>query len=277
MNERNGNGNGREFAVVTGASSGIGYELAAQFVQHGYDVLVVAEDDGINPAAERLATYGTEVRPLKADLSKYDGVEALYQAIRSTQRPVDAIAINAGVGVAGPFEETDLNNHLNLIALNAASPVHLTHRVLGSMLARHAGRILYTSSIAATMPGPFQSTYNASKAFLKSFAEAIRNEVKDSGVTVTTLMPGATETNFFERAGLQDTKLGQSEKDDPVEVAREGFEALMEGKDHVVAGSFKNKVQTVAAHVMPDTTMAEMHRKQTEPGSGKKRKAAKKG
>lgn len=271
------NADGREFAVVTGASSGIGYELAVQFAQHGYDILVVAEDEGINEAAERLATFGSEVRPLRTDLSRYDGVESLCAAIRSTERPVDAIAINAGGGVAGPFEETDLDEQLNLIALNAASPVHLTHRVLKDMLVRHAGRILFTSSIAATIPGPFQSTYNASKAFLKSFAEAIRNEVKDSGVTVTTLMPGATETNFFERAGMQDTKLGQSEKDDPAEVAHEGFEALMKGKDHVVAGSFKNKVQTAAAHVVPDRMMAEMHRKQSQPGSGKKGRAAKKG
>src|SRR3954453_16303509 len=130
------------------------------------------------------------------------------------------------------------------------------------MLSRRAGRILYTSSIAATMPGPFSATYNASKSFLKSFAEAIRSEVQDSGVTITVLMPGATETNFFHRAGNDDTKLGASEKDDPADVAREGFEALMAGKDHVVAGSFKNKVQATVSHVLPDTVTAEMHRKE---------------
>ena len=186
-------------------------------------------------------------------------------------RPVDAIALNAGVGVSGPFERTDLAAHINLINLNVVSPVHLTHRLLEGMLARRAGRILYTSSIAATAPGPFAATYNASKAFEKSFAEALRNEIKDSGVTVTVLMPGATKTNFFRRAGDPDTKLGASEKDDPADVSRDAYEALMDGKDHVVAGSFKNKVQATVPHVLPDTVTAEMHRKQSEPGSGKKR------
>lgn len=260
----------KPFAVVTGASSGIGYELAAQFARHGYDVLAVAEDDGIATAARRLGGNGAKVESLQADLATAEGNEKLYQRIQSSGRPLDAIALNAGVGVAGPFAESDLNAHINLIELNIVSPVRLTHRVLRDMIARHHGRILITSSIAATMPGPFAATYNASKSFLKSFAEAIRNEVKDTGVTVTTLMPGATETNFFRRAGNEDTKLGQSEKDDAAEVAREGFEALMAGEDHVVAGSFKNKVQASVAHVLPDPVLAQMHRKEAEPGSARK-------
>jgi short-subunit dehydrogenase len=211
-----------------------------------------------------------EVQSLRADLASYDGVETLYNRINSSGRALDAIAVNAGVGVSGPFGESDLMAQMNLINLNVVSPVHLTHRILKDMLARRAGRILYTSSIAATMPGPFEATYNASKAFLKSFAEAIRNEVKDSGVTITILMPGATETNFFHRAGADDTKIGTSEKDDPAEVAREGFDALMNGKDHVVAGSFKNKVQATLAHVLPDPVAAQMHRGQAEPGSADK-------
>jgi uncharacterized protein len=266
----------RGFAVVTGASSGIGYELAAQFVQHDFDVLVVAEDEAIYNAAAQLSSAGGTAEPLEADLATYDGVEKLYERIRSCGRNLDAVAINAGVGLAGPFLESELPGQLNLLALNVVSPVHLTHRILKDMVARRSGRILITSSIAGTMPGPFEATYNASKAFLKSFSEAIRSEVKDFGVTVTALMPGATETNFFERAGAMDTKIGQSEKDDPADVAREGFEALMQGKDHIVAGSFKNKVQATMAHVLPDTTVAEMHRKENEPGSGEKRKAAKK-
>jgi uncharacterized protein len=265
--DRNAKGS---FAVVTGASSGIGYELAAQFAQHGYDVLVVAENDEIRDAARRLSSYGTQVEELQVDLAKREGVESLWEAIRAGGRPVDAVAINAGVGVNGPFIETDLERHFNLIDLNVTSAVHLTHLVLREMVARVSGRILITSSIAATTPGPFQSTYNASKAFLKSFAEAIRNEVKDTNVTITTLMPGATETPFFERAGALDTKVGASKKDDPADVARDGFEAMMDGKDHVVAGSFKNKVQTVMAHVMPDPAVAETHRKQSEPGSASK-------
>jgi|SRR5579884_1563560 short-subunit dehydrogenase len=260
----------RKFAVVTGASSGIGYELAAQFAQNGFDVLAVAEDEGIRAAAERLGSDGARVEPLQADLATWEGNEAVYQKIQSSGRPLDAIALNAGVGVAGHFEDTDLRRHLNLIELNVVSPVHLTHRVLKDMVARGQGRILITSSIAATMPGTFASTYNASKAFLKSFSEAIRSEVKDKGITVTALMPGPTETNFFRRAGNEDTKLGQSDKDSAAEVAREGFEALMNGDDHVVAGSFKNKVEATMAHVLPDTVTAAFHHKQAEPGSGRK-------
>ena len=258
----------RSFAVVTGGSSGIGYELAAQFAQNGFDVLIIAEDDGVANAAQRLSANSGSVQSFKADLANQDGVEKAYQHIRSLGRPLDAIALNAGVGVSGAFAETSLDEHLNLINLNVTSPVYLAHRVLKDMLARGQGRMLFTSSIAATMPGPFMATYNASKAFLKSFAEGIRNELKDTGVTVTTLMPGETETNFFERAGMVDTKLGAKEnKDDPAEVAREGFEALMNGKDHVVAGSFKNKVQATLAHVLPDTVTAAIQRKESEPGS----------
>jgi uncharacterized protein len=257
----------KPFAVVTGASSGIGFELAAQFAQNNFDVLIAAEDEGIAAAAQRLSQYGTEVRPLRVDLATPEGVEELYRQIQSAGRPLDAIALNAGVGAAGPFVESDLETHLNLIRLNVSGAVHLTHRVLRDLVRRNQGRILFTSSVAATMPGPFDATYNASKSFLKSFAEAIRNELQDSGVTITVLMPGATETKFFRRAGNEDTKLGASEKDDPADVAREGFEALMAGKDHVVAGSFKNKVQTVVSHVLPDTVIAQMHRKESEPGS----------
>lgn len=146
--------------------------------------------------------------------------------------------------------------------------MHLAKRVLPDMVRRGAGRVLFTSSIASTMPGSFQAVYNASKAFVQSFAEAIRNELKDSGVTVTSLMPGPTDTNFFHRADMDDTKVGTSDKDDPALVAKQGFEALMQGDDQVVAGSLKNKVQAAAAKVIPDTAKAEMHRRMAEPGSG---------
>jgi len=259
----------KSYAVVTGASSGIGYELAAQFAGHGFDVLVVAEDTGIGDAAQRLRANGSEVESLQADLATFEGVEKLCDKLRASGRTLDAVAINAGVGVWGPFAETELKAHLNLINLNVVSAVHLTHRLLREMLPRREGRILFTSSIAATAPGPYMSTYNASKAFLKSFAEALREELKDTGITVTALMPGPTDTNFFGRAHMEDTKLGQGKKDDPAEVAKEGFEALMAGQDHVVAGSFKNKIQATASHVLPDTVTAAMHRKESEPGSGK--------
>lgn len=259
------------FAVVTGASSGIGLELARQFAQHGFDLLIVAEDSGIHSAAQSLGASGNRIEPMQADLSKYDGVEQVYRKIKASGRPLDAIALNAGVGAGGDFaRQTDLDAELYLIDLNVRSTVHLAKRVIKDMVDRGQGRVLFTSSIASTMPGTFNAVYNASKAFVQSFSQAIRNELKDTGVTVTALMPGATETNFFHRAGMDDTKVGASEKDSAAEVAKEGFDAMMDGKDHVIAGSFSNKVQATMAHVLPDTMTAEMHRKQAEPGSARK-------
>jgi short-subunit dehydrogenase len=259
----------RPFAVVTGASSGIGYELARQFAEHGYDLLITSQHEHIADAERALGEFDVVVDSLQADLATAQGVEQLYRRIREYGRAVSAIAINAGVGVSGDFtEETSLDDELNLIRLNIIAPVHLAKRVIRDMVRTGSGKVLFTSSIAGTMPAPFLAAYDASKAFLTSFAQAIRNELKDSGVTITVLMPGATETEFFQRAGMEDTKVGASEsKDDPAEVAKDGFEALMAGKDHVVGGSFKNKVQAMAGHLLPDTVMAEMHRKQSEPGT----------
>jgi short-subunit dehydrogenase len=259
------------FAVVTGASSGIGLELAKQFAQHGFDLLVVADSQKISEAASALRSYNVSVSEAQIDLADPEGVDELYATIRESGRPIDAIALNAGVGAGGEFvRHTTLDADLNVIDLNVRSTVHLAKLVLKDMVQRGQGRVLFTSSIAATMPGTFNAVYNASKAFVQSFAQAIRNELKDTGVTVTALMPGATETNFFHRAGMDDTKVGTSEKDDPADIAKTGFEALMSGDDHVVAGSFKNKVQATMAHVLPDTVTAEMHRKQAEPAANKR-------
>jgi short-subunit dehydrogenase len=259
------------FAVVTGASSGIGLELARQFAEHGFDLLIVADSPKITDAANALKSYNVAISEAQIDLAKADGVKELYEVIRSAGRPVDAIALNAGVGAGGDFvRETELGADLNVIDLNIKSTVHLAKLVLKDMVDRGQGRVLFTSSIAATMPGTFNAVYNASKAFVQSFAQAVRNELKDTGVTITALMPGATETNFFTRAGMEDTEVGMSDKDDPAEVAKTGFEALMAGKDHVVAGSFKNKVQATMAHVLPDTMTAEMHRKQAGPAQEKR-------
>lgn len=257
----------KPFAVVTGASSGIGYELAKQFAQNGYDLLVTATGATIKEAAQAFESLGTKVETVEADLATYDGVETLYEKILATGRPVDAIAINAGVGVGGEFTKTDLQAELNLIELNVTSTVHLAKRVVKDMVNRGSGKILFTSSIVSQMPSPFQSVYAASKAFVHSFSEAIRNELKDTGVTVTALMPGATETNFFHRAGLDDTKVGADKKDDPAEVARQGFEALMAEKDSTLASSLKTKVQGAISSLLPDTVTAEMGRKLNEPGS----------
>lgn len=261
----------RPLAVVTGASSGIGYELAKQFAQNGFDLLVTATGESINQAAQTFEQLGAKVETVQADLATYDGVETLYSKIKATNRPVEAIAINAGVGVGGDFvRETDLQEELNLINLNVVSSVHLAKRVLKDMVERGKGRVLFTASIASLQPGPFEAVYAASKAFVHSFAEAIRNELKDTGVTVTALMPGPTDTNFFHRAGMDDTKVGADKKDEPAEVAKQGFEALMAGKDDTIAGSLKTKLQGMVSKVLPDTVNAETHRQLSEPGSANK-------
>jgi short-subunit dehydrogenase len=260
----------RRFAVITGASSGIGFELAMVFAEEGYDLLIAAEDEELEPAQRELNQMTAGVESVRVDLAKPEGVEELYERIRATGRAVDALALNAGIGAGGAFAtETDLSKELRLIDLNVRSTVHLCKLVLADMVARDQGRILFTSSIASTMPGAFQAVYNASKSFVQSFALAIRNELEDTGVTVTSLMPGPTETEFFERAEMEDTKVGAEEKDDPAEVARQGFDALMAGEEKVVGGSFKNKVQTVAGKVIPDSKKAEIHREMAQPGSAK--------
>ena len=260
----------RQLAVVTGASSGIGLELARQFADHDFDVIVAAEDAEIAVAASvlRAESAGT-VTPVQVDLRRPEGVDDLYAAIRADGRPLAAIALNAGHGQGGAFVDIDLDDELSIIDLNIVSTVRLAKLVLRDMVAADEGRVLVTSSIASTMPGSFQAVYNASKSFLQSFTEALQNELKDTGVTLTSLMPGPTETDFFERADMaEDTKVGTSKKDDPAQVARQGFDALMAGKDRVVGGGLKTKVQEAAAKAMPDKLKAAMHRQMAEPGSG---------
>ena len=263
--------NTKPVAVVTGASSGIGYELAKQFAEHGYDLVIGAEDGGIAKAAQDIQALGATVEPVQADLATWDGVERLWNTATAGGRHPDAVAINAGIGVGGEFaRDTDLRTEVKLVQLNCESVVHLAKLASRDMVKRGAGRILITSSIAATMPGPYELVYAASKAFDLSFAEGLRYELKDTGVTVTALMPGPTDTDFFERADMTDTKVGQGKKDDPAEVAKDGYEALMAGKDKVIAGSAKNKMQAASARVMPDPAKAAMHGKMSEPGSGQK-------
>jgi short-subunit dehydrogenase len=258
----------RPLAVVTGASSGIGRALAEQFVERGFDVVAAAEDDELTAAASALQARGATVVPVQADLATSEGVEQLHAAVTATGRPVAAAALNAGVGVGGRFDETDLEADLRLIDLNVRSQVHLAKLLVRDMVQRGEGRLLFTSSIAAKMPGPYHATYAASKAYLHSFAEAIRTELKDTGVTVTSLMPGPTDTEFFERADMEDTKIGSGNKDDPADVARDALAALMAGKDHVVAGSMLNKVQAATSSVLPDKAVSSAAAPMTEPGSG---------
>ena len=255
----------KPLAVVTGASSGIGRELARQFATNGFDVIVAAEDSELVAAVDDLAATGAEIQPVRADLATFGGVEQLLAAIAATGRDVDAVALNAGVGNGGAFIDVPLADEERLIDLNIGCTVHLAKRILPDMVARGAGRVLFTSSVASQMPGPYYATYAASKAFIQSFAQALRYELKDTGVTVTALLPGPTDTGFFGRADMEDTPAGSSAKDDPATVARDGFEALMAGKSQVVTGSLKNKIQTAGARLMPDQARAAIHARMTKP------------
>jgi short-subunit dehydrogenase len=258
----------RPLAVVTGASSGIGFELAKVLAENGFDLLITAEDEEIEAARRELNQMTASVECTREDLSTEQGVERLYERIEATARPVDVLCLNAGIGEGGDFaRETALRKELRLIDLNVRSTVHLCKLVVGDMVARDEGRILFTSSIASTMPGSFQAVYNASKSFVQSFALALRNELKDTGVTVTSLMPGPTDTEFFDRAGMEDNPIGEGPKDDPADVARQGFEALMDGREKIVSAGIKTKVQGAAAKVLPDSVKAELHRKQAQPAA----------
>lgn len=256
---------GRQFAVVTGASSGIGLELARQFAGHGFDVLITAEDQELAAAATELSGR-VQVKALQADLSERQGVDDFINAVTAAGRPVDALVINAGIGNGGAFLQIPLADEDRLIALNIGSTVAIAKRLLPDMARRGSGKVLFTASIASTMPGPYYATYAASKAFVLSFAQALRHELKDTGVSITALMPGPTDTEFFGRAGMDNTPVGSAGKDDPADVARQGYDALMEGKDHVVAGSAKNKMQAAGAKVMSGPQAAAAHAKATKPG-----------
>jgi uncharacterized protein len=262
----------KRFAVVTGASSGIGLELAKVFAEHDFDLLITAEDARLAEAERALAGNGTEVVAVRADLTTPKGVEKLYERIRKSGRPVDALALNAGIGEGGDFARgTDLQQELELIDLNVRSTVHLSKLLIADMVRRGSGRVLFTSSIASTMPGTFQAVYNASKSFVQAFALAIRRELRGTGVSVTSLMPGPTDTDFFRRAHMEDTRVGSSDqKDDPAEVARQGFDALMEGRERVVPGSLVNRLLAYGGRLVPDRAKAEAHRLMAEPGSARK-------
>ena len=254
-------------AVVTGASTGIGYELAKRCAEDGFDLLIAADEARIETAAEELRSFGHEVEALEVDLSTPDGVEALYAAIGS--RPVGALLANAGRGLGKAFIEQDFEDIRRVIDTNVTGTLALIHKVARDMVARGEGRILITGSIAGFMPGTYQAVYNGTKALLDSFSFALRAELKDTGVSVTCLMPGATETDFFERADLMDTKVGTQKKQPADEVAKLGFEAMMHGEGEVITG-WTNKLRAAIAHVMPAGAAAEQHRKMAAPGTAER-------
>jgi len=253
--------------MVTGASTGIGYELAILCAKEGWDLIVVADEPRIEEAAKQFQNYGVEVQAVQADLATREGVDKFYDAAQG--RKVDYLLANAGHGLGGAFLDQDFDEVKHVIDTNVTGTVYLIQKVGRDLRSRGQGRILITGSIAGYTPGTYNAVYNASKAFIDSFSFALRAELKDSGVTVTCLMPGATETEFFERAGMEDTKIGQEKKDDPVDVAKVGFDAMMDGEGDVVSG-FKNKVMSTVASVTPSGVLAEQHRKKAEPGSANK-------
>jgi len=256
----------RPLAVVTGASSGIGYELAKLCAEHGYDLAIAADEASIVEAKQAFEGLGAQVRALQTDLSTEDGVQDLLDLIGD--EPVEILCANAGHGLGHGFLDQDWKAARHVVDTNITGTLFLVHNIAGGMRSRDRGRILFTGSIAGLMPGTFQAVYNGTKAFVDSFSFALRNELKDTQVTVTCLMPGPVDTEFFERADLMDTKVGQDKKSDPAKVAKTGFEAMMKGEGDVVAG-LKNKIQAAIAAVTPQTQLAEMHRGMAEPGSGK--------
>jgi uncharacterized protein len=257
----------RPLAVVTGASTGIGYELAKCCAENGFDLVVAADEPAIEEAAASFRALGAAVEAVEADLATLQGVDRLCQAV--TVRPVEAILANAGRGLGKGFLDQDFADIRHVVDTNITGTIYLLHRLGADMRARGSGKILITGSIAGFMPGTYQAVYNATKAFLDSFSFALRHELKGTGVSVTCLMPGATETEFFERADMLDTKIGQGKKDDAADVAQSGFKAMMRGDGDVVTG-WKNKLQSAIANVTPADVLAEMHRKQAEPGGARK-------
>jgi short-subunit dehydrogenase len=257
----------RPLAIVTGASTGIGYELALVCARNGFDLVVAADEAKIHQSAADFREAGAQVvEAVEADLATLPGVDKLYQAVASLSRPVDALLANAGRGLGKGFLDQDFKAVQHVIETNVTGTLYLVHKVGQDMRRRGRGRILLTGSIAGYMPGSFQAVYNGSKAFIDSFAFALRDELKETGVTVTVLEPGPTETAFFDRADMKDTKIGTAKKDDPAMVAQTGFDAMMRGDGDVVSG-LKNKIQTTLANVTPQGVLAAMHRKMAEPGS----------
>ncbi|WP_121114640.1 SDR family NAD(P)-dependent oxidoreductase [Croceibacterium ferulae] len=255
-----------KFAIITGASTGIGFELATLAAKDGYDILVVANEALINDAAADFRQFGTQVDAVEADLSTIEGVDSLLAATRGRQ--VDLLCANAGQGLGHAFLDQSVADWRHVVDTNITGTLYLLQTTLKQMVARNAGKVLVTGSVAGYIPGSFQAVYNGTKAFLDNFVLALQNELKDvDGVTLTNLMPGPTDTEFFDRAGMMDTSVGTDpKKEDPAATARNGWDALMSGKASVVSG-WKNKVQMAVEGIIPESIKAEQHRKMAEPGS----------
>jgi len=257
-----------KFAIVTGASTGIGFELAHLAAQDGYDLLIVADEPLINAAGSDVQQHGVEVRSIEADLSTIDGVDRLLAAANG--RPIDILCANAGHGLGRAFLDQSVSDWRHVIDTNIVGTLYLVQNVVRQMVVRGEGKVMLTGSIAGFMPGTYQAVYNGTKAFIDSFADALRAELDNEGhkqVTITNLMPGATDTEFFDRAGMGDTSVGTAKKDDPAKVAKDGWTHMMNGGGDIVSG-WKNKLQAAAAHILPHGVTAALHKGMAEPGSG---------
>ncbi len=256
-----------KLALVTGASSGIGYWLAKELAERGYDLVVCSAGERLDGAAGDFESLGVEVTSVSADLSTRDGVDDLWTTVEGLGRPLDVACINAGIGVGGLFTETDLDTELKMVELNCVGVVNLAKHVVKHMVPRNAGKILITSSIAGEMVAPREAVYAATKAFDLSFAHSLRYELRDTGVSVTALQPGPTDTDFFHRAGMDNTQTGTEGKHEsqPEDVARQGLDALFDGKDHVYSASFKTKMEGMMANVTPGAVKGAMHEKMAKP------------
>ena len=260
-----------KYALITGATSGIGYELAKLFAADGYNLVIVArgEDGGLERSASELKNqYGIEVTTLAKDLFKRENAFAVYDEVKAKGIEIDVLVNDAGQGQYGLFTDTDINRELDLVQLNIGSLIILTKQFLKDMVARGEGKILNLSSIASKTPGPWQSVYHGTKAFVQSFTEAINSENKDKGVTITALLPGATDTDFFNKADMQESKQVQdkSKMASAADAAKDGYEALMKGDDMVVSG-FKNKMQVAMAAVTPDGIVSDNTKTKQEPAA----------
>jgi len=255
-----------KFAIITGASTGIGFELASLAAADGYDLLVAADEPLIDAAAADFREHGVEVKSVEADLSTIDGVDKLLAA--ASGRHIDVLCANAGTAHGGAFLDQDLASWRRTVDTNIVGTAYLLQKVLKQMVSHGEGRLLVTGSIAGYVPGPFNAMYNATKAFIDNFTDALREELKDydADIVLTTLMPGATDTEFFARAEMLDTEVGQSEsKANPAKPARDGWKALMNGEDRIVSG-LMNKLQVAGSGIAPPSVTARMHRKMAEPG-----------
>ncbi len=254
-------------ALITGATSGIGYELAKLFAENGYNLIIVARDQAeLNQTASELTLqYRISVLPVVKDLFRPEAAFELYQEVKDTGFQVDVLVNNAGQGQFGLFADTDIQRDLEIIQLNISSFTVLTKLFVKEMIERNEGKILQLASIAGKVPGPYHAVYHATKAYVLSLSEALHNELKDTNVTVTALLPGATDTDFFSKAdGENATIVQESTLSDPADVAKDGYKALMNGEIKVISG-FKNKVQTGMSALMSDSMSAENMRKQNEP------------